>query len=329
MASGLPSTPAILCVQVVQRVAVLGEDDDLPLPAGRVVHLGVVLEQLREFLPLAVLARGDDGLGLLFEALEDDDFGFELGDGLGGRRLVDEALFEVLLLLGVQVVVVLGDVGQGLGQDVAGRGRRASPPAAGVREPFLAAAERLVDGLRAGGEPPLEGGEGEADRPFARAVELVGLAHFRLDVFRDGLVQRGLDVGERVVDGVGLALREQRRAVELDQLLLHHPAHQVGGIDLVDAVAELAVEAVGVEQREEELEVLLLAVVRRGGHQQQVPGVLAEPLGEPEAAGLFELRAEEVGGELVGLVEDDQVPAGGAELAPATPRSGTSGRAGR
>ena len=130
----------------------------------------------------------------------------------------------------------------------------------------------------------------------------------------DGFVKRGLDVGELVVDGVGLALGKERRAVELDQLLLHHAAHEVGGIHLVDAVAELAVEAVGVEQRQEKLEVLLLAVVRRGGHQQQVARVLAELLREAEAAGLFELRAEEVGGELVGFVEDDQVPAGGAEL---------------
>ena len=69
MASWLPSTPAIFCVQVVQRVAVLGEDDDLALPPAGVAHLGIVLEDLREFIPLAVLARGDDGLGLLLEAL--------------------------------------------------------------------------------------------------------------------------------------------------------------------------------------------------------------------------------------------------------------------
>ena len=135
-----------------------------------------------------------------------------------------------------------------------------------------------------------------------------------LHVVGDGLVERGFDVGELVVDRVGPALGEERRAVELDQLLLHHAAHEVGGIDLVDAVAELAVEAVGVEQRQEELEVLFLAVVRRGRHQQQVARVRAELLREAEAAGLFELRAEVVGGELVGLVEDDQVPPGGAEL---------------
>ena len=38
------------------------------------------------------------------------------------------------------------------------------------------------------------------------------------------------------------------------------------------AVAELAVEAVGVQQRQKDLEVLLLAVVGGGGHQQEVAG---------------------------------------------------------
>ena len=150
--------------------------------------------------------------------------------------------------------------------------------------------------------------------PFARALELVGLAHFRLHVFRHGLVERGLDLGERVVDRVGLPLGEERRAVELDELLLDHAAHQVRCVDLVDAVAELPVEAVGVEQRQEELEVLLLAVVRRRRHQEQVACVLAQAFREPEASRLFELRAEVVGRELVGLVEDGQVPSGVAEL---------------
>ncbi len=260
-------------MQVVQCVAVLGEDDELALPAAGVAHLGIVLENAREFVPLAVLARSDDGLGLLFEPLEDDDFGLQLGDGAGRRGLIDEVLFEVLLLLGVEVVVVLGHVGERFGEDLLAADAELLLPQAAF-EPLLAALERLVDGLGAGGEAALEGGEREADRAFARAVELVGLAHFRLDVLGDGLVEGGLDVGELVVDRVGPALGEERGAVELDHLLLHHAAHEVGAIDLVDAVAELAVEAVGVEQRQEELEVLLLAVVRRGGHQQQVPRML-------------------------------------------------------
>ena len=80
------------------------------------------------------------------------------------------------------------------------------------------------------------------------------------------------------------------------------------------SVAELAVEAVGVKQRQEELEVFLLAVVRRGRHQEEMAGFAAQPLAQAEAGGLRELRARIVGGEFVGLVEDDQVPAGGEEF---------------
>jgi hypothetical protein len=40
----------------------------------------------------------------------------------------------------------------------------------------------------------------------------------------------------------------------------------------VRPVAKLALEAVAVEQRHEELEVLFLAVVRRRRHQQEVAG---------------------------------------------------------
>ena len=54
--------------------------------------------------------------GLLLERLQDADFVFELGDGLGGRRLIDELFFEGFLLVGVQVVVILGDVVEGFGQ---------------------------------------------------------------------------------------------------------------------------------------------------------------------------------------------------------------------
>jgi hypothetical protein len=42
--------------------------------------------------------------GLLFQAFEDDDFGFELLDGLRGRGLVDDGFFEVLVVVGRQRV---------------------------------------------------------------------------------------------------------------------------------------------------------------------------------------------------------------------------------
>jgi len=98
-----------------------------------------------------------------------------------------------------------------------------------------------------------------------QAVEFVGLTHFRLHVVRDGFVQGGFEVGERVVDRVRLAFGKERRAVELHHLLFHHAAYKIGRIHLMDAIAEPAVETVRIEQRQEELEVFLLAVVRRGG----------------------------------------------------------------
>ena len=77
----------------------------------------------------------------------------------------------------------------------------------------------------------------------------------------------------------------------------------------MNAVAELALEAVAVEQRHEQLEVLFLAVVRRRRHQQKVACQRREQLRQPVALRVFDLAAEEGGGELVRLVADDQVPA--------------------
>ena len=53
-----------LVLEIVQRVAVLAEDDDLPLAAVGIVHLWRVLQQFGKLVPLAVLAGGDHGLGL-------------------------------------------------------------------------------------------------------------------------------------------------------------------------------------------------------------------------------------------------------------------------
>ena len=56
MASVRAENTGDLGLQVVQRVAMLGKEDDLPLPSGFIVHLRSVLQKLREFLPLAVLS---------------------------------------------------------------------------------------------------------------------------------------------------------------------------------------------------------------------------------------------------------------------------------
>jgi len=73
----------------------------------------------------------------------------------------------------------------------------------------------------------------------------------------------------------------------------------------VGALAELAVEPVGIEQGQPDLEVFLLAVVGGGGHEQEVPADAAQQFPEQEPFGLVDLAAEEVGGQLVGLVDDN------------------------
>ena len=90
------------------------------------------------------------------------------------------------------------------------------------------------------------------------------------DVVGDRAVQAGFGVGQLVGDGVGDALREQGTPVELEKLLFDHPTHEVGHVDLVDAVAEAALKAIAVKQGQEELKVGFLAVVRRCGHQQEM-----------------------------------------------------------
>jgi hypothetical protein len=77
-------------VQIVQCVAVLGKDDELALATAGIAHGGVVLQDAGEFVPFAVLPRGDDSFGLMFESLEDDDFLLQLGDGARRGGLIDQ-----------------------------------------------------------------------------------------------------------------------------------------------------------------------------------------------------------------------------------------------
>src|SRR5206468_5892691 len=92
-----------------------------------------------------------------------------------------------------------------------------------------------------------------------------------------------------------------------EQMLLHHASHQPREINLMHTVAELALELVAIEQRQEELEVLFLAVVRRGGQEQEVARETREKLAEPVTLRVLDLTAEEGGGELVRLVANDEV----------------------
>jgi len=81
----------------------------------------------------------------------------------------------------------------------------------------------------------------------------------------------------------------------------------------VHAVAKPPLEPVGIQQGHERLEVLLLARVRRRGHQQQVAGDAAEEATELVPLGQLELAAVVVRRHAVRLVDDDKVVRGGLD----------------
>src|ERR1035437_9816253 len=69
----------------------------------------------------------------------------------------------------------------------------------------------------------------------------------------------------------------------------------------------------GLQQRQQRGEVLIVAIVGSGGEQQQRTRILrGEPSGQPETVGEFVVVA--AGGEMVGFVDDDDIPAARGEF---------------
>ena len=174
---------------------------------------------------------------------------------------------------------------------------------------LAAAVQRLVDGLGRRCETPLQDGERKAHGSGAPVVlQRVGAVELLAHVVGDFAVKLRLGVRQLVGNGVGHPLGEERGGIELQQLLLDHPAHQVGHVGGMDAIAEPPLEPIAVEERHEKLEVLLLAVVGRRGHQQEVPGQGRQQLAKAVALGVLDLAAEDGRRHLVGLVAHDKVP---------------------
>ena len=162
-----------------------------------------------------------------------------------------------------------------------------------------------------GGEAALEDLQGESDIPPACLVsrrEALRAIHLFAHVGGDRLIQGGFTVAQLVQCSVGAPLREQRAAIDPEQLLLGQASQHVARIALVHMVAETALEAVGVEQGHEELEVFLLAVVRRRRHEKEVATTSAEQLSEPIALRVPDLRAEIARRHSVRFVAHDQIP---------------------
>ena len=160
--------------EIVQRVAVLGEDDELAAMAvGRRTSLrglAEIDESSSHFGRCRSCGRCSASASRRLQRL---DLGLQFGDGPRGRRLIDDLLLGLLDLVVGRVVEVVESslVGQGssvidrklIGAALAGAALRA-----GAFQPLAAASQRLVDRLGRGGQPPLQDGQREADGALAR-----------------------------------------------------------------------------------------------------------------------------------------------------------------
>ena len=101
---------AQLVDEVVEGVAVLGEDDQLPPCAARLDHLGRFREQTEEFRPLLVDLGLADLVGKSFEALQRRDLVLQLCERASARCLVDELLLQFLDLSTFEIFDVVVEV---------------------------------------------------------------------------------------------------------------------------------------------------------------------------------------------------------------------------
>ena len=94
--------------QVVERVAMLGEDDQLPALPRFVEHLRLtVLQQLGKARPLRIGSGQAHLVRELLKPAQGVDLVAEFGDRLRRRRLIDDLLLQLLQLAFGQVVDVL------------------------------------------------------------------------------------------------------------------------------------------------------------------------------------------------------------------------------
>ncbi len=280
----------------------LGEDDELLARGGlgrrnvpgSVFGLGLLdpggqaggredlVQKTCQLPPFGVVASVQYVARQPFEPPQGVDFRTQLPARLSGGGLVQHLgfrglgfilgdVFQVLQVFQIQLGTVKGELRLG----TTGPEELFQLLKPGLEAPS-APAQGPVDRRGRRCETALEDRQREPDgRPLfasqgVRAIELL------LHILSNRVVQRGLGLRESVGDGVGPAHREERCAVELQQLLLDHASHQVGGVGTVNAGTETALEPVAVEQRHEELEVVLLAVVGRRRHEQKVAGEAAK-----------------------------------------------------
>jgi hypothetical protein len=170
---------------------------------------------------LGILARLAQLVSKLFKVAEDGELGLQLGDGLGCDGTISDLLLGLFQLgtpglVEVTVFVIVEQRGQLLlllqsaapGDDaLLGQPRF---------EPFATAPQRAIDRGGRRGEPALQYLQREAHVVSPLVVaKIVEVAHLVAHVLGDRGIELRFEVRELVLDRVRLALREERRAVEL------------------------------------------------------------------------------------------------------------------
>ena len=223
-----------------------------------------------------------------------EDFVLELGDD------------ALLLVFGEFVEVVrdapldlLPSVGLGVFQDLL----------AAIAHPLQAAA----NGVHRRGHAALEQCHREADGAAAGGLVACGCHRLVFDVPGQLVVKVEFVAVEVEGRRADFALREELvdlarvRVGEGDQGFLGPPQVERGFVLAHGVLQALdAAVHVRVEQGQEPAEVVLVALVRRRGHEQVVVGHPGERLTQPVGVGLAVLAG---GAHLVGLVHDDEIPA--------------------
>ena len=309
---GVADPGSNLVEEVVQRVLRFRKNDQLPPIAVGIDHQ-IIVQNAVELGPLSVEAGPQDAKRHRLKALERVHLQGELLHRFCGRRAGRDQLLKIIDF----ILAVLVDVPEDVCADV--RRGNADPAACArqtrfaqlVFQPLTAPLQGLVDRCRRGSEAALQDLQREADIVALFAIsfrEPLHAVHLRANIFGDSGVERCLQLGELILDGVGAALGEKRPPIEAKQLFLGETTHHIRRVGVMHAVAEATLEAIAVKERHEKLEVLFLAVVRRGGHQQEVTAGFTELLSHLVALRVFDVAAEVSRRHAVRLIADDQVP---------------------
>ena len=204
-----------LRTQIVQRIPVLGKDDELLALTIFVEHEGIILQDGGKLIPFPVGAAHADCVCHVLQALERFNLRFELCDGSGSRGLVGDFLFLFLQIRSGYFVKIIRvfrnvklpwEIGSTLPELFF-----CQPDL----KPFTPAVQRLIDGFRRGGKAALQDRESETNAAAVCAIEVVSAVELLLHICRYVGIQLHFHWRQIIVDSVCKTLRKQGCSIKL------------------------------------------------------------------------------------------------------------------